>query len=204
MEAVAGAGQRREALAAAREALTGLGSVLWQVGGAELGPVLTEIDDLIRLGEAARVAVVGEALERGEAYSYTGSTPDPATDSDESEQSGHADAGDVGAIAAGLTGVPWVREWAPSLRAGGASRLMRLTERLRDPKADQLGEAVESGRVGVANAVVPGRDGPVDPAALLAGRADGVAGTDRPRRPVRATGDPRRPAAAAGRLPSRR
>ena len=92
MEAVAGAGQRREALAAAREALTGLGSVLWQVGGAELGPVLTEIDDLIRLGEAARVAVVAEALERDEACSYTGPTPDPATDSDESEQ-GSADTG---------------------------------------------------------------------------------------------------------------
>jgi hypothetical protein len=154
MEAVAAAGQRRDALAAAREALTGIGSVLWQLGGAELGPVLTEIDDLIRLGEAARVAVVGEAIERGEASSYTGPTPGLATDSDEPEQRGHADAGDVGAVAAGLAGVPWVREWAPSLRAGGAGRLMRLTERLRDPKADQLREAVESGRVGVGNAVV--------------------------------------------------
>jgi hypothetical protein len=131
MEAVAAAGQRRDAL----------------------GPVLTEIDDLIRLGEAARVAVVGEAIERGEASSYTGPTPGLATDSDEPEQGGHADAGDVGAVAAGLAGVPWVREWAPSLRAGGAGRLMRLTERLRDPKADQLREAVESGRVGVGNAV---------------------------------------------------
>ena len=154
MEAVAAAGQRRDALAAAREALTGSGSVLWQLGGAELGPMMTEIDDLIRLGEAARVAVVGEALERGEASSYTGPTPGLATDSDEPEQGGHADAGDVGAVAAGLAGVPWVREWAPSLRAGGAGRLMRLTERLRDPKADQLREAVESGRVGVGNAVV--------------------------------------------------
>jgi len=64
MEAVAAAGQRRDALAAAREALTGIGSVLWQLGGAELGPMMTEIDDLIRLGEAARVAVVGEARAR--------------------------------------------------------------------------------------------------------------------------------------------
>jgi hypothetical protein len=31
---------------------------------------------------------------------------------------------------------------------------MRLTERLRDPKADRLREAVECGRVGVGNAVV--------------------------------------------------
>ena len=74
MEAVAGAGQRRDALAAAREVLTDIGSVLWQVGGVELGAGLTEIDDLIRLAEAARVAVVGEALERGEASTYTGPT----------------------------------------------------------------------------------------------------------------------------------
>jgi hypothetical protein len=161
MEAVAGASQRRDALAAARDALTGIGSVLWQIGGADLGPVLSEIDDVIRLGEAARVAVVTEALERGEACSYTGPSADgaanSATDADQPEQAGPADGrdgADLGVVAAGLAGVPWIREWAPSLRAGGAGRLMRLTERLRDPKADQLREAVESGQVGVANAVV--------------------------------------------------
>jgi hypothetical protein len=61
MEAIAGAGQRRDALAAARDALTGITSVLWPVAGADLGPVLKEIDDLGRLVEAARVALVREA-----------------------------------------------------------------------------------------------------------------------------------------------
>jgi Domain of unknown function (DUF222) len=133
MEAVPSAGQRREALAAARDALTDITSVLWQVAGTDLGPALKEIDDLGRLVEAARVAVLREALDRGEASSDRGPEEDEA---------------------AGLAGVPWVREWAPTLRAGGAGRLMRLTERLREPKVCQLREAVLAGRVGVANAVV--------------------------------------------------
>jgi hypothetical protein len=152
MEAVRGAGQRRDALAAAQDALTDLRSVLWQVSGSELGPMLKEIDDLVRLGEAARVALVREALDRGEARSYTGPTDHP----DQPEQGGAntdtADADAAASAAAGLAGVPWVREWAPTLRAGGAGRLMRLTERLREPKAGQLREAVVSATVGVSNA----------------------------------------------------
>jgi hypothetical protein len=64
--------ERRAALASARAALTGIGSVLWQESGVELGPVLQEIDDLGRLVEAARVAMVEEALTRGEMRSHTG------------------------------------------------------------------------------------------------------------------------------------
>jgi hypothetical protein len=78
MEAVRGAGQRRDALAAAQDALTDLRSVLWQVSGSELGPMLKEIDDLVRLGEAARVAVIEEALDRGEASSDRGPDADAA------------------------------------------------------------------------------------------------------------------------------
>ncbi|MEO8830445.1 hypothetical protein, partial [Lapillicoccus sp.] len=58
---------RRAAVAAAREALTGLSVVLWQAQGDELGPLFREVDDLIRLGEAARVAVLAEAVDRGDA-----------------------------------------------------------------------------------------------------------------------------------------
>ena len=64
--------ERRAALASARAALTEIGSVLWQESGAELGPVLQEIDDLGRLVEAARVAMVEEAMTRGEMRSHTG------------------------------------------------------------------------------------------------------------------------------------
>jgi hypothetical protein len=158
MEAVRGAGQRRDALAAAQDALTDLRSVLWQVSGSELGPMLKEIDDLVRLGEAAQVALVREALDRGEARSYTGPTdhpdqPEQGGANTDTADAGHAaDADAAASAAAGLAGVPWVREWAPTLRAGGAGRLMRLTERLREPKAGQLREAVLSATVGVSNA----------------------------------------------------
>src|SRR5436190_21944291 len=73
---------RREAMAAARSALAEVGSVLWQATGSELGPVLREIDDVGRLVEAARVAVVAEAISRGEMRSDlvpSASTTDPAS-----------------------------------------------------------------------------------------------------------------------------
>ena len=69
---------RREAMTAARSALAEVGSVLWQATGPELGPVLREIDDLGRLVEAARVAVLREALDRGEASSDRGPEEDGA------------------------------------------------------------------------------------------------------------------------------
>ncbi|MEP6855761.1 MAG: hypothetical protein ABJA33_09845, partial [Pedococcus sp.] len=72
MDEVAGLRERRAALTAARAALAGIGPVLWQEPGGDLGPVLREIDDLGRLVEAARVAVVDEATSRGEMHSYTG------------------------------------------------------------------------------------------------------------------------------------
>lgn len=85
--------ERREALAAARHALAGIGSALWQASGSDLGPVFREIDETARLLEAARVAVLGEAMDRGETTSELG---------------------------AARTG--WVLEWArASLRVGRGS-----------------------------------------------------------------------------------
>ena len=132
--------ERRAALASARAALTGIGSVLWQESGVELGPVLQEIDELGRLVEAARVAMVEEAMTRGEMRSHTG----PHSESEET----------IDEVAAGLVGVTWVREWAPTMKAGGAAAMVRLTERLRSHERRQLREAVLTGRVGVRNAAV--------------------------------------------------
>ena len=136
MDGVVGMRERRAALASARAALTGIGSVLWQESGVELGPVLQEIDDLGRLVEAARVAMVEEALTRGEMRSHTG----PPSESEET----------IDEVAAGLVGVAWVREWAPTMKAGGAAAMVRLTERLRSHERSQLREAVLAGRVGSA------------------------------------------------------
>ncbi len=132
--------ERRLALTAARAALTGIASVLWQEPGVDLGPVLREIDDLGRLVDAARVAVVDEAMSRGEMCSYTG----PHPDGDET----------IDAVTAGLAGVGWVREWAPTLKAGGAVGLVRLSEGIRSQERRPLREAVLTGRVGVGNATV--------------------------------------------------
>ena len=87
--------QRRERIAAAREALRGLDATLWQApsggGPAGLAGLLGEVDALGSACDAARVAVVGEALERG-------------------ETSGGS---------AAMTATQWVRHHAPSTRAGG-------------------------------------------------------------------------------------
>ena len=154
MEATPDLTSRREAMAAVRSALAGVESVLWQATGSELGPLLREIDDLGRLVEAARVAVVGEAMSRGEMRSdlvTTSSSPDPGSPAG-SDQSAAEDP--TRAVAGGVAGVGWVREWAPSLGAGGAGQLVRLVERLRSHDHAQLREAVMSGTVGVGNATV--------------------------------------------------
>jgi hypothetical protein len=154
MEATTDLMTRREAMAAARCALAEVGSVLWRATGSELGPVLREIDDLGRLVEAARVAVVGEAMSRGEMRSDLVPTSWP-TDSGSlagSEQQAAEEQACAGA--GGMTRVGWVREWAPSLRAGGAGQLVRLTERRRGRDQAPLRDAVISATVGVGNATV--------------------------------------------------
>ena len=57
--------QRRAAVAAASLLLTGLGDAVVSVGNEDLGPFLREVDDLARQMEAARVALLAEALSRG-------------------------------------------------------------------------------------------------------------------------------------------
>jgi hypothetical protein len=89
-------GERRGALAGARRALAGLESRLWEAGGAELAELLGEVDRVVSAGEAARVSVVAEAIDRGE----------------------------PGAGERALSPVDWVREHAPSLRAGGAGQVV--------------------------------------------------------------------------------
>ena len=52
----------RGTLAAAGEALSGLGAELWRAGSSELAAVVGEVDRLGLLCEAARVAVVAEVF----------------------------------------------------------------------------------------------------------------------------------------------
>lgn len=94
--------QRRTAVAAAALLLAGLGEAVVAAGSAELGPFLRQVDDLSRQVEAARVAILGEALSRG-----------------------------VVAGSECATASAWVIQWAPSLRAGGAAALVTVTEATR-------------------------------------------------------------------------
>jgi len=117
--------QRRSAVDGACEALTGIDSVLHQASGSDLGPLFRKVDDLARRVEAARVAILSEAMERGEATSTLARAH-----------------------------VGWVIEWAPSLRAGGASRLVAVVAASREERCVQLRAALLEGRVDVGNAAV--------------------------------------------------
>ena len=55
----------RSAVAAATDSLSGLAGSMFAVGNAELGPFFRQVDDLSRQVEAARVAILAEALSRG-------------------------------------------------------------------------------------------------------------------------------------------
>ena len=56
---------RRASVSAAASLLSGLSEVVVGIGNAELGPFFSQVDDLFRQVEAARVALLGEALTRG-------------------------------------------------------------------------------------------------------------------------------------------
>ncbi len=118
--------ERRELLAGALRAFDGLDRTLWEAGGSELAELLSAVDDVVRAGEAARVSVVAEAVERGE------------PGSGERAQSP----------------VDWVLEHAPSLRAGGAAQVVRLAQAFRVPGNAPVKEAVVSGRLPVRSAGV--------------------------------------------------
>ena len=117
--------QRRAAVAAASSLLAGLGAVASGVGNADLGPFFRDVDDLARQVEAARVALLGEALSRG-----------------------------VVAGSDAPSAAAWVIQWAPSFHAGGAAQLVTVTHATRAVRNVGLAAAVLGARVGVCNAAV--------------------------------------------------
>ena len=115
----------RAAVAAATASLTGLAAQMFAVGNAELGPFFRQVDDLSRQVEAARVAILAEALARG----VVAGSECPSVTS-------------------------WVIQWAPSYRAGGAARLVAVAQATRVVRNTALAAAVLGARVGVRNASV--------------------------------------------------
>ena len=116
---------RRPAVAAASSLLAGLSEAVAWVGNEELGPFLREVDNLSRQMEAARVALLAEALSRG-----------------------------VVAGSDCATAAAWVIQWAPSFRAGGAAQLVTVAHATRAARNSALAAAVSGARVGVRNAAV--------------------------------------------------
>ena len=117
--------QIRAAVSAASAMLAVLPGSVVAVGNAELGPFFRDVDDLSRRVEAARVAILGEALSRG-----------------------------VVAESDCPSATAWVIDWAPSYRAGGAAQLVRVTHATRAVRNTGLAAAVLGARVGVRNAAV--------------------------------------------------
>ena len=111
--------QRRAAVAAATALLSGLGEVVVSVGNAELGPFFRQVDDLSRQVEAARVAILAEALGRG----VVASSDSPSVTS-------------------------WAIDWAPSYRAGGAAALVTVAHATQAVRNAGLAAAVLGARVG--------------------------------------------------------
>src|SRR5688500_8687866 len=121
-----GVGVVRDAVVGTRTLLGDVADCLYQAGGAELGTVLEELDALEMACAAAKVAVVAEALGRGE-------TSDGA---------------------AALTPVGWVRAHAPSTLAGGARLLVDLAAAFGKPANAPVAHAVRAGRIPVRSAAV--------------------------------------------------
>jgi hypothetical protein len=115
----------RNAVTAATASLTGLAGSVFAVGNTELGPFFRELDDLSRQVEAARVAILAEALARG----VVAQSVCPSVTS-------------------------WVIHWAPSLRAGGAGQLATVAQATQVARNTALTAAVLGARVGVRNAAV--------------------------------------------------
>jgi len=155
--------ERRAAIVAAADALSGLHDVLWQAPGCELGDLLSTVDALVAHGEAARFAVTAEAVARGEvAATQWGSTRQ------------------------------WVQAHAPTLRAGGAALVARAVEELTRPEHTPVRDAVLSAAVTVATGLsvleeyhkirprlAEGADAPVIDGMLTIGAAEGPAGVRR-------------------------
>ncbi len=119
--------QRRELVGVARDALAGLDSCLWQVpGGDGLGDLLGEVDALGARVEAAKVAIVNEAMERGETSHGSGA----------------------------MSVTQWVRHHAPSTRAGGAGQVVAVAQASGKPANAPVTAAVQTGRLPVRSAAV--------------------------------------------------
>lgn len=112
---------RRERLAAARSALQGLAGELWRANGGDLGPLLGELDGLAAACGAAQVAVVGEAMARGE------TTGGPRA----------------------LSAAGWVRHWSPTTRSGGAGQLVAVAQAFHKAANTPVREALDAGRIPV-------------------------------------------------------
>ena len=116
---------RAESLAAARVALAGLGETLWQASGHELADLLTALDEVCALAAAGRVAVVREAVTRGE-----------------------VSASQAGSLTA------WIAQHAPSLAvAGGCAQVATVVEAGGRMTTAPVTAAVCEGRVPIPVAV---------------------------------------------------
>ena len=120
--------ERWDRIAAAREALCGLETVTWQIpsgGGPDgLSGLMGEVDALGMACDAGRVAVLREAMDRGEA------SGGPAA----------------------MTTTQWVRFHAPSTKAGGAATIVNVAMAFGKTVNAPVKEAVESGRLPVKSA----------------------------------------------------
>jgi hypothetical protein len=116
--------QRRTAVEQACRALAGVDGDLWAASGAELGQFTAQLDELATRVDAARVDLLREAVDRGE-----------------------AGPGRSGAHA-------WLRDRSPSLRAGGSARVVRLAETAHDDRYAALVAAVREARVPLVTAAV--------------------------------------------------
>ncbi|MDF2146381.1 HNH endonuclease signature motif containing protein [Knoellia sp. p5-6-4] len=120
--------EHRERIAAAHSSLSALGEVLWQTpsgGGPDgLAGLVSEVDALGMACDAVRVAVVREAMDRG-------------------ETSGGA---------AAMTVTQWVRHHAPSTRAGGAGTIVSVAQGFQKRVNAPVKEAVDAGRLPVWSA----------------------------------------------------
>lgn len=114
--------QRRAAVQAACAALTGIDEALWAAPGGALGDLAALLDEVALRVDAARVEVLREATDRGE-----------------------AGAGRAGAHA-------WLLDHSPALRAGGSARVVKVAEVGCDDRYAALVAAVRDARVPLVTA----------------------------------------------------
>ena len=115
-----------DAFRAAHKAATALSGVLFQATGAELAAGLEALGELSAVAEGAEAAIVIDALERGEPAAC-----DPPQ-----------------------TGKEWVGTHHRRYAVAGASRVVTVAQACREPRHHLLKDAVVTGRVSIATALV--------------------------------------------------